>query len=96
MSSLNCLNIVIIIHLKSLSKISSMSFLLGVIVIGSAAFQGDILSWFLILFYFCAEICESEICFVFRLNFLSFCSSPLSSFNEGANSIQEGTKTWWG
>lgn len=34
MSSLNCLNRVIIIHLKSLSKISSMSFLLGVIVIG--------------------------------------------------------------
>lgn len=34
MSSLNCLNIVIMMYLKSLSKISSRSFLLGVIVIG--------------------------------------------------------------
>lgn len=37
MSSLNCLNIVIMMYLKSLSKISSRSFLLGVIVIGWAA-----------------------------------------------------------
>lgn len=61
MPSLNCLNIVIMIHLKSLSKIFSRSFLLGVIVLGWAALQGDILSWFLMLFYFCAEFCESEI-----------------------------------
>lgn len=73
-SSLNCLNIVIMIHLNSSSGSSPRLFLLGAIIMGWVILQQDIISWFFMLFYFCAEICESEV--VFSLIFLSFCLSP--------------------